>query len=117
MYDKNNVFAKILRGEIPMNKKIYENEYAVSFHDVAPRAAVHALVIPRGEYRNILEFSERASATEQAGFWTAVRETVGALGLGDGVRVTFNAGPSDIQMVQHLHAHIIYDEKLKERLL
>ena len=64
MYDSNNIFAKIVRGEIP-SKKIVENEYALSFYDVNPMCEKHVLVIPRGEYENILDFARRASAAEQ----------------------------------------------------
>ncbi len=74
MYDKNNVFAKILRGEIPCDK-IYEDEFALSFQNIAPKARVHVLVIPKGEFINIIDFTKNASAEEQAGFWNAVFKT------------------------------------------
>ena len=68
MYDKNNVFAKIVRGEIP-SKRIYENAYALSFYDISPATTIHALIIPRGEYENILDFSANASDDEKLGFF------------------------------------------------
>jgi histidine triad (HIT) family protein len=70
MYDKNNVFAKIIRGEISIgDNKIYENEYAISFYDINPQSDIHALIIPKGEYENVLDFSTNAQNTEQKGFW------------------------------------------------
>ena len=80
MYDKDNVFAKIIRGEIP-SKKVVENEYAMSFYDVNPMCEKHVLVVPKGEYENILDFARRASAAEQAGFWDCFVKTADKLGI------------------------------------
>jgi len=105
-YDRNNVFAKILRGEIPC-KKAYEDEYALAFHDIAPQAPVHVLVIPRGEYVSFDDFSEKATPEEAAGFYRAVRKVAAALGLGEkGYRVLSNVGPDAHQEVMHYHLHV-----------
>lgn len=116
MYDKDNVFAKISRGEIP-SKKIVENEYAVSFYDVNPMCKTHALVIPRGEYENILDFVRRASAAEQAGFWDCFVKTADMLGINAEFNVFANAGanaPIFNQSVFHFHLHLIAGERTDE---
>jgi diadenosine tetraphosphate (Ap4A) HIT family hydrolase len=113
MYDSNNVFAKIIRGEIP-SKKVYENEYAMSFYDVNPMCDKHVLVIPRGEYENILDFVRRASAKEQTGFWDCFSKTAEALGVDGEFNVFANAGlsaPLFNQSVFHFHLHLIAGEK------
>ena len=106
MYDTNNAFAKILRGEIQADK-IYENEYAFSFHDAHPVSRVHALVIPKGEYMNIMEFTSRASPEEQAGFWSAVAATAESLGVSGGFKLLSNIGAAAGQTVFHFHAHLM----------
>ena len=83
MYDKNNVFAKMIRGEIPTNK-VYENEYAMSFYDINPMFQTHVLVIPKGEYQNILDFSQNATPAEQLGFWECFNKTADILALTSG---------------------------------
>ena len=113
MYDSNNVFAKIIRGEIP-SKKVCENEYAMSFYDVNPMCEKHVLVIPRGEYENILDFARRASAAEQAGFWDCFVKTAEAIGVNGEFNVFANAGlsaPLFNQSVFHFHVHLIAGEK------
>ena len=105
-YDRNNVFAKILRGEIPC-KKAYEDEHALAFHDIAPQAPVHVLVIPKGEYVSFDDFSAKASPEAAAGFYRAVRKVAAALGLGEkGYRVLSNVGPDAHQEVMHYHLHV-----------
>lgn len=105
-YDRNNVFAKILRGEIPC-KKAYEDEYALAFHDIAPQAPVHVLVIPKGEYVSFDDFSAKASPQAAAGFYRAVQRVAAALGLGEkGYRVLSNVGPDAHQEVMHYHLHV-----------
>ncbi len=105
-YDRNNVFAKILRGEIPC-KKAYEDEYALAFHDIAPQAPVHVLVIPKGEYVSFDDFSAKASPEAAAGFYRAVQKVAAALGLGEkGYRVLSNVGPDAHQEVMHYHLHV-----------
>ena len=109
MYDSNNIFAKIIRGEIP-SKRIVENEYAISFYDVNPMCEKHALVVPRGEYENILDFVTRAPMPEQAGFWDCFAKTAAALGVKNEFNIFANAGanaPLFKQSVFHFHLHII----------
>ena len=111
-YDDRNVFAKIVRGELPCNK-IYENDHALSFHDIAPQAPVHALVIPKGRYVSLADFAAQASAEEQAGLIRAIGETAGALGLVEpGYRVLTNHGSDAHQEVMHLHFHIFAGKPL-----
>jgi diadenosine tetraphosphate (Ap4A) HIT family hydrolase len=113
MYDSNNVFAKIIRGEIP-SKKVVENEYALSFYDVNPMCEKHVLVVPKGEYENILDFARRASAAEQAGFWDCFVKTADAIGVSAEFNVFANAGlsaPLFNQSVFHFHLHLLAGEK------
>lgn len=113
MYDKNNVFAKIIRGEIP-SKKVVENEYALSFFDVNPMCDKHVLIVPRGEYENILDFVRHASADEQAGFWDCFVKTADKLGINGEFNVFANAGmsaPLFNQSVFHFHLHLIAGDK------
>ncbi len=108
MYDKNNVFAKIIRGEIP-SKKICENKYALSFYDVNPMFDTHALVVPRGEYENILDFTKNATPAEQLGFWDCFAKTADALGVKQNFNILANAGadaPMVHQSVFHFHLHL-----------
>ncbi|MPY68907.1 MAG: HIT domain-containing protein [Alphaproteobacteria bacterium] len=105
-YDDGNVFARILRGELPC-KKVYESDFALAFHDINPQAPVHVLVIPKGRYVSMDDFSAQAGAAEQAGFLRAVGETARALGLVDGgYRILANHGRDAHQEVPHLHIHI-----------
>ena len=105
-YDTDNVFAKILRGEIPCNK-VYEDDHALAFHDIAPQAPVHVLVIPKGPYINMDDFSAQASDAEIAGFIRAVGTVARDLGVVDaGFRTLANNGPDAHQEVPHLHIHI-----------
>ena len=106
VYDDNNVFARILRGEIP-SKKVYENEWAFAFHDINPQAPVHVLVIPRGRYCSFADFSAGASNAEIAGFTRAVGEVARMLGLEQsGYRILANMGEHAGQEVPHFHVHI-----------
>ena len=105
-YDRNNVFAKILRGELPCNK-VYEDDHALSFHDINPQAPVHVLVIPKGAYVSMDDFTEKASETEIAGFFRAVGTVARALGAdGPGYRFLANHGRHAHQEVPHLHVHV-----------
>ena len=105
-YDPNNIFARILRGEIP-SKKLFENEHAFAFHDINPQAPVHVLVIPKGPYVSLADFSANAPDDLQVGFWRAVGEVARQLGLEpDGYRILSNAGTNSHQEVPHLHVHI-----------
>jgi len=105
-YDDQNVFAKILRGEIP-NKTVYEDDWALAFHDIAPAAPVHVLVIPKGAYVSWDDFSAKASAEEIAGFVRAVGHVARELGLVEpGHRLLVNIGQNSGQEIPHLHVHI-----------
>jgi len=105
-YDENNIFARILRGEIP-STKIYEDEFAYAFPDINPAAPTHILVIPKGPYVSWDDFSEKASDAQIAGFVRAVGKIARDKNLvGDGYRVLVNVGMNSGQEVPHLHAHI-----------
>jgi diadenosine tetraphosphate (Ap4A) HIT family hydrolase len=105
-YDDNNIFARILRGEIP-SKKVYEDEWALAFHDIAPQAPVHVLVIPKGKYCSMADFSASASDAEIGGFIRAVGRVARDLGLeAPGYRGLFNMGNNGGQEVPHLHVHL-----------
>tara|TARA_Y100000768_G_C23840005_1_gene615680 strand:+ start:131 stop:487 length:357 start_codon:yes stop_codon:yes gene_type:complete len=111
-YDKNNIFAKILRGEIPC-KKIFENDYVLSFHDINPQKKIHALVIPKGEYIDYDDFNKKASDKEILEFHKAVSHVSGLLGASvKGYRVLSNIGSDGGQEVPHLHFHIFAGEKI-----
>ena len=104
--NEQNVFAKILRGEIPA-RKVFENEFALAFHDIAPKAPVHVLVIPKGRYVSLADFSAHASDAEVAGFFRAVGSVAKQLQLENaGYRVLVNVGGDGGQEVAHLHAHL-----------
>ena len=105
-YDSQNIFAKILRGEIP-NRTVYEDEWALAFHDINPQAPTHILVIPKGAYVSWDDFSDRASEPEIAGFIRAVGHVARENGLVQpGYRLLANAGLDAHQEVPHLHVHI-----------
>lgn len=105
-YDQNNLFAQILRDEIP-SRKVYEDEHAVAFHDINPLAPTHILVIPRGPYVSWDDFSAKASDAEIAGFIRAVGRIARDEGLVEnGYRLLANVGPNSGQEVPHLHVHI-----------
>jgi len=105
-YDDQNVFARILRGEIPC-KRVYEDGFALAFHDINPQAPAHILVIPRGAYVSWDDFSARASDTEIAGFVRAVGHVAREAGLVEpGYRLLANIGMDAHQEVPHLHVHI-----------
>jgi diadenosine tetraphosphate (Ap4A) HIT family hydrolase len=111
-YDDNNVFAKILRGEIPC-RKVYEDSHALAFHDINPQAPVHVLVIPKGRYVSMMDFAASASAEEQAGFLRAVGKTAAALGLDEGgYRILANHGANAHQEVPHFHVHVFGGRRL-----
>jgi histidine triad (HIT) family protein len=105
-YDRDNVFAKILRGEIPC-ERVYEDEHALAFRDINPLAPVHVLVIPKGDYVSLDDFTREASAAQIAGFFRAVGITARELGLADsGYRFLANTGADGRQEVPHFHVHI-----------
>ena len=105
-YDDGNIFARILRGEIP-SKTVYEDEHALAFHDINPLSPTHILVIPKGAYVSWDDFSERASDAEIAGFVRAVGRVARDSGLVEpGYRLLANAGLNAGQEVPHLHVHV-----------
>ena len=105
-YDPNNVFARVLRGELPC-KKVYEDEWALAFHDINPLAPVHVLVIPKGPYVSMADFGAKASPEEIAGLFRAVAKVGEMLGVVEsGYRILANAGPNAHQEVPHLHVHL-----------
>ena len=111
-YDPTNIFARILRNEIAA-RRVYEDEHAVAFHDIAPQAATHILVIPRGAYVSWDDFSARASDAEIAGFVRAVGRVAREQGLvAPGYRLLANTGPHGGQEVPHLHVHLFGGEPL-----
>ena len=115
-YDDNNIFAKILRGEIPC-KKIYEDEFVLAFHDINPQKKVHALVIPKGEYLNLDDFTLKASEKEIVGLIKGIGIVAKKLGVseevkGGGYRSLVNVGDNGGQEVPHLHFHIFGGEKV-----
>ena len=112
VYDENNVFAKMLKGDIPVNK-IYEDDYAIAFADIHPKAPVHLLVIPKGTYTDFSDFTAKASANEIAGFFKAVGKVAEKQGLTEnGYRLVMNTGRDGGQEVPHLHVHILAGKKL-----
>ena len=111
-YDEDNIFAKILRGEIP-SKRVYEDEWAIAFHDINPQASLHILVIPRGKYVSWDDFGAKAPAEEIAGFVRAVGTVAREHGLVEpGYRLLANVGAHGGQEVPHLHVHLFGGEPL-----
>ena len=115
-YDKNNIFAKILRGEIPC-EKIFENDYVLAFYDINPQKKVHALVISKGEYINLDDFSSKASEKEIVGLIKGIGTVAKKIGVSDevkggGYRSLVNVGGNGGQEVPHLHFHIFGGEKV-----
>lgn len=109
-YDDNNIFAKILRGEIPC-EAVYEDDYVLAFKDIAPQAPVHVLVIPKGAYISIEDFGANGSAAEVHGFYAALSTITSQLSLSEnGFRVIANTGAHGGQEVPHYHVHILGGE-------
>lgn len=112
MYDTNNIFARILRGDIPCNK-VYEDEYVLAFRDVAPKAPTHILVIPKGAYIDIADFGTRASDAEIIGFYRAVAKISAENNLTEaGFRSIANTGLHGGQEVPHFHLHLLGGENI-----
>ena len=115
-YDKYNIFAKILRGEIPC-KKVYEDDYVLAFHDANPQKKIHVLVVPKGEYVNLDDFSSKASEKEISGLIRGIGTVAKKIGVsevvqGGGYRSMVNVGENGGQEVPHLHFHIFGGEKV-----
>lgn len=116
-YDPQNIFARILRGEIPC-KLVFENDAALAFHDINPQAPVHVLVIPKGPYVAFADFVAGAPAETVAAFFGAVGEVARSLGLeAPGYRLLANMGPDSGQEVPHFHVHILAGRPLGNRLV
>jgi diadenosine tetraphosphate (Ap4A) HIT family hydrolase len=116
-YDDQNVFARILRGELPC-RKVYEDEWALAFHDINPQAPVHILIIPKGPYVSYADFSTTASEAEIVGFTRAVAEIARELGLERaGYRLLANMGPDSGQEVPHYHVHLFAGRPLGHMLV
>jgi diadenosine tetraphosphate (Ap4A) HIT family hydrolase len=106
-YDRNNVFARILRGEIPCNK-VYEDEHVLAFDDITARAPTHVLVIPKGEYVSLDDFSAKASEQEIAALIRALGHIARKRGVSEsGYRILSNTGPAAHQEVPHFHIHVV----------
>ena len=114
-YDNNNIFAKILRGELPCDK-IYEDNFVLSFHDISPQKKIHALVIPKGKYIDLDDFSLNASPEEMVGLLKGINIVAKKLGIstevGKGYRALANIGDHGGQEVPHLHFHLFGGEKV-----
>jgi histidine triad (HIT) family protein len=114
-YDKNNIFAKILRGEIPCNK-VYEDDFCLAFNDLHPSAPIHVLVIPKGEYKSFDDFCLNGSQHQISGFFKGVTATLETLELvgenKDGYRLITNCGRHGDQTVYHFHVHILAGTEL-----
>lgn len=111
-YDSNNIFAKIIRGEIPA-KKVYEDEKILAFHDISAAAPTHVLVIPKGEFSDFSDFVAKADTTEISYFFKKTSEIADLLKVRDsGFRTIFNSGSDAHQTVPHFHVHILGGRKL-----
>ena len=114
-YDENNIFAKILKGDISC-KKIYEDDFVLSFHDINPQKKIHALVIPKGKYKNLDDFCLNASPEEMVGLLKGINLVAEKLGIsvdnGKGYRALANIGNDGGQEVPHLHFHLFGGEKI-----
>ena len=112
LYDANNIFARILRGEIPC-KKLYENEHVLAFADINPQAPIHVLLIPKAAYIDVADFGRHASAVEQAAFFAAIPKLAELVGLeAGGFRIIANNGVNAHQEVPHFHLHLLGGRKL-----
>ena len=115
-YDHDNIFAKILRGEIPCDK-FYESDYSLAFYDISPQAAIHILVIPKGAYSSFADFSARAQAEEVVGYLRDLGEVARRAGLEEsGYRLISNHGADANQEVPHFHTHICGGENMGRML-
>jgi diadenosine tetraphosphate (Ap4A) HIT family hydrolase len=116
-YDDQNIFARILRGEIPC-KRVAEDEFSLAFHDINPQAPTHVLVIPKGKYVSFADFAAKASEGEIAGFFRAVGRVASELGVETaGYRLLSNMGPDSNQEVPHFHVHLFAGKNLGRMLV
>ena len=106
-YQSDNIFARLLKGEIPC-QKVYEDDFALAFYDIAPKAPIHVLVVPKGFYVDFADFIRHASDLEIAGFFKAAEKTLSILNVeGEGFRLVSNTGVNSGQEVSHFHVHIL----------
>ena len=105
-YNNGNIFAKILRNEIP-SEKVYENDDVYAFNDINPQAKIHVLIIPKSSYCSFSDFSENASPTEQAKFYQSIQEIAKKLDINNGYRLITNVGVDGGQEVPHFHFHLL----------
>jgi diadenosine tetraphosphate (Ap4A) HIT family hydrolase len=111
-YDNNNIFAKILRGDLPC-ERVYEDDHVLAFKDINPKAPIHVLILPKGPYTSLLDFSIRASVEEIAIFFQTVAKVAELLGLQvNGFRAVSNTGPDAGQIVPHFHIHLLGGQPL-----
>lgn len=111
-YDPGNIFAKILRGEIPC-KKVSEDEFYLAFYDIQPLAPIHVLVIPKSAYKDVYDFNQKAKPEEIIGFYKGINQVTQLLNLNqDGFRLISNSGTYGGQEVPHYHIHLLGGEKL-----
>lgn len=116
MYDKNNIFAKILKGEISCDK-VYEDEEVMAFYDKYPNAKVHVLVVPKGEYVSFVDFANKAGAEKVGAFFEKVAKVAELLGLEEkGYRISSNIGHDGGQVIYHFHVHIMGGERLGAKM-
>ena len=116
IYDKNNIFAKIIRGEIPSNK-VYEDGEVLAFHDISKAAPLHILVIPKGEYLNFSDFVSKAKPEEVSYFFKKIAEIAKLLGVDEsGFRLISNIGADASQAIPHFHVHILAGKKMQQHL-
>ncbi len=116
MYNNQNIFAKIIRKEIP-STKVYEDEKVLAFHDISKSAPIHVLVVPKGEYTDYIDFTAKASAEEIANFFKKVSEIAKSLEADkQGFRIVSNCGSNAGQSVMHFHVHILSGKKMGHSL-
>jgi diadenosine tetraphosphate (Ap4A) HIT family hydrolase len=106
MYDKNNIFAQVINGEIPFCK-VTEGVHSIALNDRYPQARIHMVVIPKGEYENIIDFNQKASEAEKKDFWNTVDEAAGIAGVRGNFKLVSNTGEMAEQSVPHFHVHIL----------
>jgi diadenosine tetraphosphate (Ap4A) HIT family hydrolase len=106
-YDPNNIFAHIIKGELPCNK-VYEDDHVIAFHDLHPAAPLHVLILPKGEYCSFDDFVLKATSSTVHNFYLKIREIAHSLGLAQsGYRLIMNHGPHASQTVEHYHVHLL----------
>ena len=110
-YNSENIFAKILRNELP-SEKVFENDDVYAFNDINPQAKIHILIIPKSSYCSFIDFSENASPTEQANFYKSIQEIATKLSINNGYRLISNVGLDGGQEVPHFHFHLLSDKKI-----